>query len=306
MAGGLLISKTSIWFAFVFLFILKIEPNNNLFLFFNFVSRAETFIPLGTLFFGSVVGFIDDVLVTMEGGGNYIGGGLKLSHRLGFVSILSLLIGLWFHFKLDLHSLSFFGWVIDLESFAWTLNLDNLGVWNISFGFLIIFITLFTLLSAWGTGIIDGFDGLAAGVFIPVYLCFAALAFSRGFYDIATLLMVIAGSTMAYLWYNIPPAKFYMGDTGTVGLLLTIAVVAILIDFLYILPIAGFILYITEFSAVIQVLSKKIFKKKIILAAPLHHHLEAIGWKRNQITMRYWLVSIMTSTLGLAIGLLFG
>jgi phospho-N-acetylmuramoyl-pentapeptide-transferase len=117
--------------------------------------------------------------------------------------------------------------------------------------------------------------------------------------------MVMTGSTMAYLWFNIPPAKFIMGETGAAGVLLTIGVVAILIDYIYILPIAGFILFLTPISAIVQVFSKKVFKRKVLKAAPLHHHLEAIGWERTQITMRYWLISIMTSALGLAIGLIF-
>lgn len=295
--GGILVWVTTLGFALVFWFVLKIFPGNGLAVFLNFVSRQETFIPLGTLFFGSMLGLIDDALVTMESNGNYHAGGLHLNQRFGSVVIFSFLIALWFHFQIELHSLSFFGWQFNLD----LITLPG----GISGGWLIIPITIVILVATWGTGIIDGFDGLFGGVIIPVLLCFAGLAFARGQYSIATMLMVLAGTTMAFLWYNIPPAKFYIGDTGTVGTLLTLGVVAILIDFIYILPIAGLMLFISGFSVFAQLFSKKFFKRKILLAAPIHHHFEAKGLSKSQITMRYWLISIMTSSLGLAIGLLF-
>jgi phospho-N-acetylmuramoyl-pentapeptide-transferase len=295
-AGGVLVWVTTIGLALFFWIILKIE-STPLTQFLNFIDRRETFIPLGTLFFGSILGLIDDALATMEGAGNYAAGGLKLSQRLLVVAGFSMLISLWFYYKVDISSFSLFNWNIDLDSFTLPFGING--------GWLIIPITLIILIGTWSTGIIDGFDGLFAGVVIPVMLCFAGLAFSRQMYDIATMMMVMAGSTTAFLWFNIPPAKFFMGDTGTVGILLTIAVVAILTDYIYILPIAGLMLFVSSSSAIIQIFSKKVFKKKVFLAAPFHHHLEAIGWTKTQVTMRYWLISIMMSTLGLAIGLLF-
>lgn len=294
-AGGILIWVTTLSFALFFWILLKIEPTSSLTQFLNFISRQQTFIPFGTLFFASIIGLVDDTLATMEGGGNYFAGGLQLSHRFGLVTIISVVIGFWFYARLNVTTLSF-GF--------FDLNLLELPFVNWGAAWLIIPAVMIVMLGLWGSSMIDGFDGCAAGVFIPIIMCFAALAFSKGFYDIATFMMVLMGSTAAYLWYNIPPARFYMGDTGTMGILLTLGVVAFLIDALYVLPIAGFLLVITEGSVIIQTLSKKLFKRKIFLAAPLHHHLEAIGWARHQVTMRYWLISIMTSALGLALGLL--
>lgn len=295
-AGGVLIWFVTLSFATFFWIVLKIDPESKISQFLNFVSRKETFIPLGTLFFGSMLGLVDDILVTMDNGGNYKAGGLRLSQRLIVVTVISVLIGLWFYFKLNMYSFSFFGF---------KLNLNNLNFLFLNGGFLIIPITIFILITTWSTGIIDGFDGLATGVLIPVYICFAILAFYRGMYDISTMMMVMTGAMTAYLWFNISPAKFYLGDTGTVGILLNLAVVAIIINYVYVLFIAGFILFITSFSAFIQVFSKKLFKRKIFLAAPIHHHFEAIGWQRQQITIRYWLISWITSILGLAVGLIF-
>ena len=293
-AGGLLVWVTVLAFSLFFWIILKIFPENQTAQFLNFIDRKETFIPLGTLFFASIFGFVDDALATLETGGNYKAGGLKLSHRLGLVTGLSFFIGLWFHYRLAMNEIIVP--FLDLDFTSWNLPFDG--------GLLIIPAVVLVMLAMWGSSMIDGFDGMSAGVFIPIFLCFGGIAFAREFYDIATLMMVISGALTAYLWFNIPPAKFYMGDTGTMGLLLTLGVVAFLIDAVYILPIAGFMLVVTEASVVLQMLSKKIRKKKFISAAPLHHHLEHIGWLRHQVTMRYWLVSIVASVIGFVIGLL--
>lgn len=290
-AGGLLIWVTAIVFALFFWILLKADPTNKLFQFLNFVSRRWTFIPIGTLFVGSIIGFIDDALATLESGGNYkAGGGLKLSHRIVLVTILSFLIGVWFYFKLNL---------VNVDIIPGVLNLKSLGA-----DWLIIPMTTVSLVALWSSSVIDGFDGLAAGTFIPIYLCFASIAFIRGFFDIATLMMVLVGSMVAYLWFNISPARFFMGDTGCVGVLLTLGVVAFLTNTVYILPIAGIMLVITSGSNIIQILSKKIRKKKVFLAAPFHHHLEGLGWSRSQVTARYWIVTVMASALGLVFGLL--
>jgi len=302
--GGILIWVTTILFALFFWFILQIDPTNKFYQFLNFISRKETFIPLGTLFFASLVGLIDDTLSTMKNGGNYIAGGLKLSHRLILVALMSTFIGWWFYYKLDittiklpLYNLTERHWInFDLQN----ISLPLVG----SLGWLIIPLIVLILVSIWSTSIIDGFDGLATGVFIPVFLCFAGLAFIDKYYNIATLLMVMVGTMWAYLWFNIPPAKFFLGDTGTMGVLMTLGVVAIFINKVYVLPIAGLLLYLVAISAIIQVFSKKFFKKKIFLAAPLHHHLEAKGWTREQVTMRFWMISTITSLLGFAVGLL--
>lgn len=295
-AGGLLIWITVIVFALFFWLVLKIFPDNQTAQFLNFIDRRETFIPIGTLFFASIFGFIDDALATLETGGNYKAGGLKLSHRLFLVTSMSFVIGLWFYFRLGLVTISLPLTNLDFSLITLPGGLDG--------GLLIIPTVVVVMLAMYGSSMIDGFDGMCAGVFIPIFLCFAGIAFSRELYDIATFMMVISGALTAYLWFNIPPARFYMGDTGTMGLLLTLGVVAFLIDAVYILPIAGLMLVITEASVVLQILSKKIFKRKFISAAPLHHHLEHIGWLRHQVTMRYWLVSIMASVVGFVIGIL--
>ena len=291
--GGLLIWINTLVFACFFWVLLKIEPSSKSFQYLNFISRSQTFIPIGTLFFGSIFGFIDDALSTLESGGNYKAGGLKLSQRLTLITILSTLIGVWFYLRAEIYKITIFTYTIDLHN-----------LFGHNFGWLIVPFTVFVLLILWGSSVIDGFDGLSGGTFVPIFLCFGAIAFTRGFYDIATLMSVIAASTMAFLWYNISPAKFYMGDTCSTGLLLTLGVVAIILDATYILPIAGIMLFATVFSNIIQISSKKFLGRKVLRAAPLHHHFEALGLKRNQIVLRYWMITIVMSALGLAIAIL--
>ena len=304
-AGGLLIWFISISFALFFWLLLKIQPEPapgtepsgfyKLFQYLNFVSRSQTFIPIATLFFGSLFGFIDDALSTLETGGNYKAGGLKLSHRFILVGTLSTVIGLWFYLQLKLTK---------VKVFAWTLDFGN--IFGFSLGFLFVFMTIFVLMGLWTSSVIDGFDGLAVSTFIPIYLCFAALSYVRGYDNIAVFLMVMVGAMTAFLWFNITPAKFYLGDTGSLGILLTIGVVAILINATYIIPIAGIMLVLTALSVIIQTLSKKLFHKKVFKATPLHHHFEAMGFAKDQIVARYMIVTTFMSILGFLCGIYFG
>lgn len=291
--GGILIIVTTLAIAIIFWIILKIEPQNETFLYLNFVNRKQTFIPLGSLFFGAVIGFIDDALSTLEKGGNYMAGGLKLRSRVFAIAVLSFLIGLWFYARIELTKISFFATKIDLTN-----------IFGLNMAWLIIPITMFILLILWGSSVIDGFDGLTGGVLVPIFLAYSGIAYIKGLNDIAILMGVLAGATLSFLWFNIAPAKFYMGDTGSTPLLLTLGVVAILVDAIYLLPIAGIMLFITVFSNIIQLFSKKVFKRKVFKAAPIHHHFHALGLKKDQVVFRYWIISIAASALSLAISII--
>ena len=122
--------------------------------------------------------------------------------------------------------------------------------------------------------------------------------------DLAAFCAVITGGTLAFLWFNIPPARFYMGETGMIGLTVTLCVVAFLTDTVLLLPIIAFPLFITSLSSIIQMASRRLRNgKKVFLFAPLHHHFEALGWSKSKVTMRYWIVSIMTAIIGVVISL---
>ncbi|MEI8124092.1 MAG: hypothetical protein WCG60_02910, partial [bacterium] len=258
----------------------------------DFLSRDQTWIPLCILIFGAIIGLVDDILEIRGQGGNYAGG-LSLKKRLILVALISFLISLWFYFKLDVNS-------VNLPFMSGI----NIGLWFIPF------FVLVTLLMYSG-GVIDGIDGLAGGVFAIIFSAYSGIAFFQSQINLAAFCAVIAGSILAFLWFNIPPARFYMSETGSMALTITLAVVAFMTDSLgegrgiAVLPIIAFPLIITTASVIIQILSKKLRGgKKVFLVAPLHHHFEAIGWPAFKVTMRYWVVSLIFAILGLILALI--
>jgi phospho-N-acetylmuramoyl-pentapeptide-transferase len=254
----------------------------------DFLSRDQTWIPLAVLFLGALVGFLDDYL-EIKGSSSYKVGGLSLKKRLFFVGVCSFLVALWFYFKLEVNSINipFWGELI-------------LGYWFIPF-----FVAV--ALAVYSGGIIDGLDGLAGGVFSAIFLAYAGIAFHQSQINLSAFCAVVAGAILAFLWFNIPPARYYMTETGSMALTLALTVVAFMSDKLgdgygvSVLPIIALPLFVTSFSVIIQVLSKKFRGKKVFLVAPLHHHFEAIGWPAYKVVMRYWVISIILSVLGMIV-----
>lgn len=258
---------------------------------FNFLSRSETWLPFFTLIVASIVGFFDDILVVF-GKGKYIGKGLTFKRRLLIVALIGLIGGWWFYFKL--------GW--DSIHIPLLFNFPE-GI-DLVLGFWIIPLFVLVMVASWAGGVVDGLDGLSGGIFASIFGAFSIIAFSQGKADLATFCAAISGTLFAFLWFNIPPAKFYMGETGILGLTSTMAVVAFLTDSVAVLPIIAGIMVIEVGSIIFQLLSKKFRKKKIWLSTPIHHHFEARGWPAHQITMRFWIISIVFAFLGVAIRLM--
>lgn len=252
----------------------------------NYLSRSQTWVPLAALVLGGIVGLVDDVLVIRPGGT-----GVPLPFRLFLVAVLGAIVGYWFYAKLDV--------VIVNIPFA-----DP-----IFFGPFILPLFVMLMLALYASGVIDGIDGLSGGVFMIVFLAYTVIAFAQSQVDLAALTASISGGLLAFLWFNIPPARFYMSETGTMALTLSLAVIAFMTDSLAggygvaALPIIGFVLVITVASNVLQVLSKKFFGVKIFRVAPLHHHFEAIGWPSYKVAMRYWVLSIVCAFLGVVLAL---
>jgi len=297
--GGLLIWGTCLLVAVLFFLISKVSDTfwaQKL----NFLSRSQTWLPLATLVAASIVGFFDDALQVVgsplkifrkRNGGEkkeegYIAGGLSLSRRFLMVILIGLVGAWWFYFKLGWDSL-YVPFVGDI----------SIGLWYIPF-----FVSV--MLATWSGGVIDGLDGLAGGVFVSMFGAFTVISFSLGKFDLAALSAVIAGAILAFLWFNIPPARFYMGETGMLGLTTTLAVVAFLTNSVLVLPIIGGLLVIESGSVILQLLSKKFRKKKIWLSTPIHHHFEAIGWPTYKVTMRFWIVGVIFAIVGVAVRLL--
>ena len=170
---------------------------------------------------------------------------------------------------------------------------------------------LFILISLalYASGVIDGIDGLSGGVFASIFASYTIIAFAQNQIDLAAFSACVVGGLLAFLWYNIPPARFYMSDTGTMGLTLAIGTVAFMTDNLgggvgiSVLPVIGALLIITVLSDIAQVLSKRFFGRKLLRIAPLHHHFEAIGWSGSKIVMRYWILSVVFAFAGVILAL---
>jgi len=252
----------------------------------DFLSRSQTWVPLAAFFVGAVIGFVDDLYIVTPGGS-----GLRLRYRLILVALLSLATGWWFYDKLDVVSIN-----IPLGDPVY------LGILIVPF-----FVAL--SLALFASGVIDGIDGLSGGVFASIFASYAIIAFSQDQVDLAALCAAIVGALLAFVWFNIPPARFYMSDTGTMALTLAIPPIAFLTDSLgegvgvAVLPIIGALLVATVASNVLQVVWKVVFKRKLFRIAPLHHHFEAIGWPPEKVVMRYWILSIVFAFMGVIIAL---
>lgn len=247
----------------------------------NFFSRSQTVVPLGAFFLAALIGLFDDLL-QIFGQGSYARDPLIYRKiKILFVTLIALAIALWFHYKLDFVSIH--------VPFDGTLML---GLW---------FIPLFMIvtLATFSTSVIDGIDGLAGGVFASSFTAFAAIAFLGNQYDISALAGAIAGGILAFLWFNVPPARFYMGESGALSLTVVLAVIAFLTDSVLLLPIIALPLVMTSLSVIIQVNAYKLFNKhRVFKVAPLHHHFQALGWPREKVVMRYWIVSVICAITG--------
>ncbi len=282
--GGALIWVTTILLAFL-LWGLGQFVQNNFFLKANFLSRNQTWLPIFTLAAASLLGLADDLMQVL-GKGSYIAGGMKFRHRLLIVFCIALIGALWFYFKL--------GWRV--------IYIPGYGDVFIGFWYIPLFIT--TMIILFSSSVVDGIDGLAGGVFASAFAAYGGIAFFRGQVDLAAFCAVILGSLLAFLWFNIPPARFYMGESGILGLTTSLTVVAFLTNSAVVLPIIGFILMLEVASNIIQFASKRFRGKKVFLIAPIHHHFEAIGWPPYKVTMRFWVISMVTAMLGMAIALI--
>jgi phospho-N-acetylmuramoyl-pentapeptide-transferase len=246
---------------------------------FDFYSRNETLLPLGVLVASALVGAVDDYYNVRRMGPR--GGGLRMRHRLGLYTAIALVGALWFYFKLD--------WDVVRVPF---LDTYAIGWWYIPFFVLVIVATAFSVNEA------DGLDGLAGGALLTSFGAYSAISFLQGRYDLATLCAVISGSILAFLWFNVHPAKFFMGDTGAMALGVTLGVVAMLTNTPFLLLPIGVIFVLESLSVIIQVASKKLRGKKVFLSAPVHHHFEAKGWPEEKVVMRFWMISAVGAIIG--------
>lgn len=253
---------------------------------FNFLSRSQTLLPLGCLVASALVGLVDDFLDVRRMG--YKNRGIKFSHKLLIYAAIALVGAYWFYFKL--------GWDVVSVPFLGNFQLGSLYI---------LFFIAVVVSTAFAVNQTDGLDGLAGGTLMISFLAYVVIAFATGRYELAAFCGVISGALLAFLWFNINPARFFMGDTGSMSLGITLAIVALYTNTVFILPIVGSIFMIEALSTILQITSKKLRNgKKIFLSAPIHHHFEALGWSETKIVMRFWVISGVTTVIGLMIFLL--
>lgn len=281
--GGILIWSTVLILALGFWFLSLFF--DGIFGDLNFLSRSQTFLPLGALIFAAILGFIDDLLGVFRIGPK--GGGLSMRHKIFLYTFIAAVCAYWFYFKLGFD----------------TINIPFIGDFGVGLWYLPIFIFIIVA-TAFSTNETDGLDGLAGGVLLFAFAALGALAFSQGRYDLAAFTGVIVGALLAFLWFNIYPARFFMGDTGAMSLGITLGIIAMLTNAALLLPLIASILVLESSSVIVQVISKRFRRKKIFLSTPIHHHFEAVGWPETKVTMRFWIISAVTATIGLIIGLL--
>lgn len=278
--AGIIVWATVLGLALIF-FVLR-NFFDGFFDYLNFVNRAETYLPIAALLLSALVGLFDDFLGIKGVGGK--GGGLSMSYKILLYSAVAALGALWFYFRL--------GWDVLYVPF---LGSFSLGPW-----YMLVFIFVIVA-TAFSTNETDGLDGLAAGVMFFAYIAMTVVAFVLHRYDLAVMNGAILGALLAFLWFNIYPARFFMGDTGSMSLGVTLGVVAMLTNSVVFLPFFAIILVIESLSVIVQTLSKKIRGKKIFISTPIHHHFEALGWHESQVTMRFWIISAVSTVFGLTL-----
>lgn len=255
-------------------------------LFFN-LDRAETWLPLAALVGGGAVGLLDDI-INIRGQGTGVAG-LRSSLKFTMIFILSLALGWFFYVKLGYDSVHlpfigdlFLGWLIVPLFVAAVVSTSN------------------------AVNISDGLDGLAGGLLATSFGAFGVIALLQGHFMLSGFCFTVVGALLAYLWFNIYPARFFMGDVGSFAFGTSLGVVAMLTNTLFLLPVIGIIFVIEGGSSLIQILSKRYLHRKVFVSAPIHHHLEAGGWPETKITMRFWVISAITAFTGVLMALAGG
>lgn len=252
----------------------------------NFLSRSQTWLPVAALVAAGVIGLADDFMNVFKIGSH--GGGLHVRHRLLLYAVVAAIGAWWFTMKLGFDSLHvpFVGDVV-------------VGV--VPYALFFIGVIVATSFSVNQT---DGLDGLAGGTLASAFGAYSLIAVMQGRYDLAAFCAVVMGALFAFLWFNIYPARFIMGDTGAMSLGVTLGIVALLTHQPLLLPLIGFIFVLEMVTTIMQIMSKKLFGKKIFLIAPIHHHFEALGWPEPKVVMRFWVISWITAGLGVLLALL--
>lgn len=251
------------------------------------LDRAQTWLPLAALFGGGAVGLLDD-FINIRGNGGGVAG-LRSSVKFLMIALLGVALGWYFFVKLG-YNVIHIPFVGDMLVDWWMIPLFAFAV----------------VATGNAVNISDGLDGLAGGLLAIAFGAFGIIAALQGHQLLAGFCFTVLGALLAYLWFNIYPARFFMGDVGSFALGTSLGVVAMLTNTFLLLPVIGIVFVAEAGSSMIQILSKKIRHKKIFLSAPVHHHLEAIGWPETKVTMRFWVIAAVAAFGGVLLALTGG
>ncbi|HSX46228.1 MAG TPA: phospho-N-acetylmuramoyl-pentapeptide-transferase [Candidatus Saccharimonadia bacterium] len=251
------------------------------------LSRGQTWLPLAGLVAASAIGLIDDVMNIRSTGGV---AGMRARTKFTLYSILVLIGGWWFYAKLGVHSV-YLPWIHE---------------WHIGLALIALF-WLVVIATAISVNITDGLDGLAGGLLTSSFTAYAIIAAVEHKFALAGFCLTVVGTLLSYTWFNIYPARFFMGDTGSFALGTALGIIALQTNTIYVLPIIGAVYVMETGSVIINRTSKKLRNgKKVFLSSPIHHHFEAIGWPETKVTMRFWILGQVAGVLGLILFLMSG
>ncbi len=243
------------------------------------LDRGQTWLPLAGLLGGAFVGLLDDI-INIRGDGKGVAG---LRSEVKFMMITALGLGL--------------GWFFFAKLGYTSVHLPFAGVLEI--GWLMIPLFAFAVVATGNAvNISDGLDGLAGGLLALSFSAFGVIALLQGQFYLAGFCFTVVGALLSYLWFNIYPARFFMGDVGSFAFGVALGVVAMLTNTLFLLPIIGIIFVVEAGSSLIQIVSKRVFHRKIFTSAPIHHHFEAAGWPETKVTMRFWVIGAVAALVG--------
>ncbi len=251
------------------------------------LDRGQTWLPLAALLGGGLVGLIDDI-INLRGSGKGVAG-LRSSAKFLMITAVGAALGWWFFEKNGVSS----------------VHIPFIGEWQLGWWMIPIF-TFAVVATGNAVNISDGLDGLAGGLLAISYGAFGVIALLQEQTALAGFCFTVVGALLSYVWFNIHPARFFMGDIGSFSLGAALGVVAMLTNTLFLLPIIGVMFVVEGGSSALQIFSKKVFHRKIFISAPVHHHLEATGWPETKVTMRFWVIGYVAAFVGVLLALAGG
>ena len=252
------------------------------------LDRGQTWLPLVGFLGGSFVGVIDDSINIFGSGRG--AAGLRGPVKFFLITVVGLVLGWFFAYKL--------GWT--------SINIPFIGDWEIGAFMMMLIFFFFFFATSNAVNITDGLDGLSGGLAMLAYGSFGIIAMFQGNMLLFGFCMTIVGWLLSYIWFNVPPARFMMGDTGSFALGAGLGIVSMMTNSFLLLPVIGLMFVIETGSSLIQLTSKKFFHKKVFISAPLHHHLEAKGWGEAKIVMRFWIIAGVCAFVGIFIAAVGG